>query len=262
MSERRVRGGRELGGKRTVQTTVAFAVPLGLLLALVPALAGGDGASARGTERLRFNFSFAATTPRSPTGASTHIVYPDRQGTKPEPIQRLVLRFPSRSRISQAAVPECRASDSELFTKGLSACPDDSNLGGGTGSAVTGFGPPIDPVPGDLHLFHGPGEILNVATPPGSDRVLLVSHLRIAHRRLIDTPAEDTPSSAPGGPPDGQTVGKEIKITLERIVSAAGTPFLRTPRTCPAGGAWKAALRVTYASGDRERAVSRTPCSA
>src|SRR5947208_16353928 len=101
-----------------------------------------------------FEQRFTTSQPGAATGLTSHIVFPDYKG-KPKSIARLTVELPAGTHFDERAVPECTASDAELLSLGLSACPRDSEIGGGTSKVVTGFGPPTDPIPGDVHVFHG-----------------------------------------------------------------------------------------------------------
>ena len=87
---------------------------------------------------------------------------------KPSPLRSAVLRFPEGTRFDSAAAPQCTASDAELTVLGSSACPAASQLTQGAFSAITGFGAPIDPLAGDLHVFNALGQIIEVITVPGT----------------------------------------------------------------------------------------------
>lgn len=115
-----------------------------------------------------------------------------------------------------------------------------------------------------MHIFHAPGQLLSIATPPNSDRVLVIGHLHIEGRRLVNVVAEDSnPPSAPGGPPDGLTNTESVKVeTQPRSSGKHGDRrhFLTTPRRCPDSGHWTSRMIVTYEDGEVERSKSRTPC--
>ena len=206
-------------------------------------------------DSLVYEHRFTTDAPGASAGMAAHIVYPDYAG-KPKAVARLVVELPVGSGFDEGVVAVCRASDAELLAQGLSACPPASRVGGGTGSVVTGFGPPIDPLRGDVHIFHGPGQLMNVGTLPGSDRVAVIDRGRIEGNRLIH--AEGS-APAPGGPPDGRTSGKEVSLRLEPR-SAGPRRFLATPPDCPGGGAWTFRLIATYVDGTSDSASSTSPC--
>ena len=207
-----------------------------------------------------FEQRFTTSQPGAATGMTSHIVFPDYKG-KPKSIARLTVELPEGTHFDEAAVPECTASDAELLSLGLSACPRDSEIGGGTSKVVTGFGPPTDPIPGDVHVFHGPGQLMNLGTPPGSDRVVVIGRGRIAGRRIVYTLISPSSPPYPGGPPDWRTSAKEVTLSLDRR-SAGGHDFLTTPTSCPATGSWTFGLTLLYEDGTSDSATSPTPCRA
>jgi hypothetical protein len=210
------------------------------------------GAIAR-ADTFVYEHRFTTDVPGNGTGMAAHIVYPDYAG-KPKSADRVVVELPAGSRFDESAVPVCRATDADLYSRGLSACPAQSRVGGGDGSVVTGFGPPFDPLRGDLHVFHGPGELMNVGTLPGSDRVAVIDRGRIDGRRVVQDPAP-----APGGPPDGRTSGKEVRLRIDAR-SAAGRSFLTTPADCPSAGSWTFRITAHYEDGTSDSATSTSPC--
>jgi hypothetical protein len=218
---------------------------LALLLAATPA------AHAAG---LGFEQRFSSRQPGTSTGARIHLVYPD-YGGKPKAQARLVISLPEGTRFDESVVPACPAANEDFFVQGRGACAPESQVGAGTGSAATGFGPPVDPVAAEGRVFHGPGSLINVFTAPGTDRVLVVSRVHISGSTLTDVVAQDTPSSSPGGPPDGQTNGKEVDLTVQ-----TRGMFLTTPPECPGTGAWTAHAVVTYTDGTSDSGTSTTPC--
>jgi hypothetical protein len=188
-------------------------------------------------------------------------VYPDGSAGKPKSVRAETIEFPEGTVIDLAAAPQCPASDGELQAFGLGACPSETVLGQGPGSAVTGFGPPIDPVTGDGHLINGRGEILSATSPSGSDRVLTIDHLKVRGNRVVD----ESPASAPGGPPDGKTALKKFDLTVParvRTVGGAAHRLFTTPLTCPRDGAWVSHLAVIFDDGSTEVATATTPCDA
>jgi hypothetical protein len=205
-----------------------------------------------------FEQRFTTSRPGAATGMTSHIVFPDYNG-KPKSIARLTIELPEGTRFDERAVPECAASDAELLSVGLSACPRDSEIGRGTSNVVTGFGPPTDPIPGDIHVFHGPGQVMNLGTPPGSDRVVVIGRGRIAGRRIVYTLISQSSPPYPGGPPDWRTSAKEVTLRLDSR-SAGGHDFLVTPTSCPATRYWTFGLTLLYEDGSGDSATSPTPC--
>ena len=214
----------------------------GVVAACIALLAAAPAAHA---EELVFELGLTAREPGAATGLTAHIVYPD-YGDQPKQQASLVVELPPGTRFDESAKPACTASDEELAARGLSACPPDTEVGRGTGSVASPFGP----MSGDIHLLHAPGEIVNAATLPGSDRVVVVARGAIDENRLLyDTSDDYPPSSSPPAPP-----GKEVTQGID------ASPFLLTPPVCPPGGLWRSRFTVTYFDGTTDAAESTTPC--
>src|SRR5207244_2907117 len=118
------------------------------------------------------DFSLGLTSPASgsPTGVKVHVLF-HRAGdpnAKPPALRSAVIDAPAGTRFDSGAVTECTASDAEIHVLGSDACPAESQLTLGSFSAMTGFGPPIDPLAGDDNVFNGPGQLIEIITAPGT----------------------------------------------------------------------------------------------
>ncbi len=203
---------------------------------VVAALIAGTGtASAQGSYG---DFELDLGTTEAGTEAKPSFVVryrnPDDPNGKPPPIKAAVFRLPPETRIDTAAVERCTASNEEIRAAGPSACPPGSRVGAGKLSAVTGFGPPTDPVAGDVTVFNGPDQLIEVVTVPGTQTVAGMDRLTIEGNVLTAHPP-----ATPGGPPDGRTSIKDIQLTLDR------PGYVTAPPTCgSAGWGYSAPLRV------------------
>lgn len=216
--------------------------------------AGGMAAAASATtgERADFELGFSTGTPGAEAALTLHVVYKAAGDpeAKPSPIRKVVVAAPSGTRFDAGAVPACTATDDELMASGRGACPADSRIGAGKLTADTGFGPPADPVPGDLTLFNAGDEVLEVVTAPGTDRVIGTDRLRIDGSTLTGAPPV-----TPGGPPDGETAVRQIDFTIEQA-----TGFVTTPPACPDGGRWVSTGTFGFKDGAEETLESSAPC--
>src|SRR4051812_22389755 len=233
----------------------SYTVTLATALAL--ALAGGAAPASAEPGRLAdFGLHFTSTAPNTPTGLSVHIVLRragDPNG-KPSPIRSAVITLPSGWRSDSGAVPQCTAGDDELKTRGSDACPPDTQLTVGSFSAITGFGPPVDPLAGDDHVFNGPSQLIEVITAPGS------SLSPAADRLTIDgTTITAHPPKAPGGPPDGESAVRSIDFAIP-VRAAAGRSLFTTPPDCPGSGRWTSTGTFGFADGSTDTVASVTPC--
>lgn len=211
-----------------------------------------SGASAEAGHRADFSLGLTSSAPAASTGLTISVRFkaPDDPEAKPPPVKGVVLDAPAGTRFDTTTVTRCEASDAELRARGLSACPSDSKVGFGGFSAITGFGPPVDPFVADNHVFNGPDQIIEVVTFKGTDRTAGFDRLTIDGSTLTAHPP-----TTPGGPPDGRTATR----TIDFAIPARGA-FITTPRQCPADGSWISRGHFTFEDGGTETVASRTPC--
>jgi hypothetical protein len=222
------------------------AVPIVLLLAL------GPGAPADAGERADFDLRFAAQSPASPTKWTLHLRYkaPGDPDAKPYAIRRLSLRPPPGTRINVGTHTPCDAADAEIRLLGDRACPAASRIGDGGLTAMTGFGPPLDPYPTHLSLFSTRDGLVEVVKDARVSAVLAIERLTVRDGALTATPVV-----VPGGPPDGKIAARDIDWT----VSSHG--WLTTPAVCPRSGQWTSTGTFTFDDGATVTERSTTPCN-
>jgi hypothetical protein len=223
-----------------------------LLTGAAVALAACGSAPAQAADRGDFTLGLGTRTPGAATTVRFDIVFrnPDDPNAKPPPITGGVYRLPAGLRIATDAVPQCTATDDELRSRGPDACPADSRVGAGTLRAITGFGPPADPADGDVTVFNGPGQMIEVVTAHGTTATVGFDRLTIDGNRLIAHPP-----STPGGPPDGQTAIKEIHLLIDR------TGYATTPPTCARSAGWEYGASLEFADGGRAEVSHVLPCT-
>jgi len=227
------------------RTIVAIAL---VALALVP-----PSSAPAARQHVELGLSLTNLTPGAATGMRLRLGLPDRNG-KPPVLRRIVYELPPGTAIDATVVPACRATEDDLNTRGSGACPAATKVGGGTLTAVTGFGPPVAPLLTEATIFQGVGEFIEVFTPPGSDRVLAIDHAKIGPGTLTLSPPP-----SPGGPPDGHSTPRDIDFVFpERSID--GRPLLRTPPGCAGPGGWVSRVTATYDGGETETATATTPC--
>lgn len=204
------------------------------------------------------DFTGALTTHRAaaPTGLRVHVLLhrPGNRSAKPSPLRSAVVRLPAGLRFDTTAVPRCTASDAAIRVLGSKACPEASELTVGKFSAVTGFGPPVDPLAGDDHVFNGPRQLIEIITAPGAflspafDRLTISGSTLTAH-----------PPKAPGGPPDGESSVRSLDFAVP-VRARAGRTLIRAPRRCPATRRWTSTATFGFADGSHDTVASRSPC--
>ena len=227
-----------------------------LLIAVAAAAIAASPAYAESGRLADFTLRLSSKKPGTPTGLQTQFRlreegHPD---AKPSPIRSASIHLPNGLRFDSGAVPQCKASDAELHALGTAACPSDSQLTIGPFTAMTGFGPPIDPVKGDDHVFNGPGQLIEVIAAPGTpvspgfDRLTISGSTVTAH-----------PPATPGGPPDGETAVRSIGFAVP-VRTAAGRSLVTTPPRCPKTRRWMTTATFRFADGDTDTVLSATPC--
>ena len=202
-------------------------------------LMGTGTASAQGSYG-DFGFDLRTLEPGSEAKPTFIVAYrnPNDPNGKPPAITSAVFRLPPGTRIDTNAVDRCTATNEEIRAQGpAAACPPGSKVGSGKLTAVTGFGPPTDPVAGDVTVFNGPDELIEVVTVPGTqtvagmDRLTIDGHVLTAH-----------PPNTPGGPPDGRTSVKDIEIRIDR------GGYVTAPAECGSAG-WGYSAHYEFANG-------------
>jgi hypothetical protein len=224
------------------------------VIGLAVTMASLVGAVSASAAQLIADLHLTSQVPGTPSGAVLKLIRPDGPDGKPKPEAVGVFELPDGTIINEAAVPACTKDDATWQLEGESACPD-SHIGEGFATAITGFGPPVDPLTIDLHWYHAPGQIVALYTAHETTApVLKVARVHIKGATFV-APL-DLP---PGYPPGTKTVPKESYVALDRLVSEKGA-FITTPSTCPPSGQWVSRVTLTYDDGTTDSATSTAPC--
>ena len=217
--------------------------------ALIAALAPATGQAG---PRVDYLHTFTTSAPGTSTGVAAQILYrhPRDPNAKPIPVRQEVFTFPAGTRWDESIVPDCTASDAELQARGESACPEETRVGSGQGTMMTGFGPEA-PMTVDA-WDDGSGTVLLAGSedPP----IRLATRIR-RHGRVV---VVNVPR-APGGPPDGETAIRRVHNVFPPF-SAGDRAYMRTPAVCPPSGVWRWHGRFTFADGAVEENVYHQPC--
>jgi hypothetical protein len=120
---------------------------------------------------------------------------------------------------------------------------------------MTGFPSPESTFATDVTVLQGKGELLDMFRAKGSEQTLAVDHVKISGRTLIDQP-----QSVPGGPPDGRSAVRDVRLRI-RARTAGGHAYLRTPPSCPSKKRWASRFTAFYDDGVTDVAFATTPCS-
>ena len=238
------------------RATRQLAVGTAILAVALPAVALGQAGS-----RQAATFAFDQQRPARSTGASLAIDYanPQDPAAKPPAVQRVVIKLAAGTAIDDSVPARCAASDQELIARGPEACPGASVIGGGEIDVDTGAEGPGRVLQNRVTVFNNTGQlILLLETTSGAPR-------RLVARSVVkgDTITTDVPPT-PGGPPDGFSAIKRVRLRLEPLSTGHGTDvrnYLTTPSSCPADGAWANELSFTYRDGGSYTVPSPSPCA-
>jgi hypothetical protein len=222
----------------------------------VLATVGGAGTGvAAASDRLVAELKLTAHRPNQPTGGTLHLVWPTGEDGKPKTQRVGVFRLPAGTRVNEAAIPACTATDAELRARGGAACPEGSALGPGRVTFVSGIGSPLDPVALDNDWYHAPGQIVGVFHPPGSPApVVAVNRVDIEGSAFVARPA-----LPPGYPPGSKTAPKQSDQEIFGLSTTRGA-FLTTPPRCPRSGRWISHAKMIFEDGSVQRTTSVTRC--
>ena len=185
-------------------------------------------------------------------------VNPDAPNAKPPAVAKVVIRYPEGTTIDTSVPARCEAPNAQLIASGASACPTASKVGVGELDLDTGI--------------EGPGRILrnNVTLLNNKDELILLledksdSSRRIVTRVAIQgTTLTSEVTAVPGGPPDGFTAIKRVRLRVDPYATGSGNRrrgYLVTPPSCPSSGYWTSVVSFTYRDGKTETLASPSPC--
>jgi hypothetical protein len=202
-----------------------FVLGVVALALLVPSAAADTTAPLYAKMKQRFTTS----EPGHATGWSFDgALKPYPAGEQVPPQRSVDFVFPRGTRGNLGAVPSCLASDEQITSEGLAACPAAAQVG--TGEAGLFFGT-AGTLTTQLHVFVAEPELV-VAFTSESGAVLRVLRGTVTRDRITATLP---PVSAPGG-------YELAVVTFKLEFPRAGTrkrPLLRTPKSCPKSKRWK-----------------------
>jgi hypothetical protein len=230
------------GRRRPIGSSLLACCLAWLFVLAAPALA----------EQSDFSVLLDPATPATNAALRLHILYrdPANPDGKPSPIRHLVINAPAGTAINTGAVPRCDASDQQIQAQGPGACPANSQVGSGTLTALTGFGPPIDPFTGNVTIFNNGHGWIEVVQDQHSGATIADDRIQASGDTLTGNPP-----STPGGPPDGQTAVRAVDFTFP-----ASARYFTTPPNCPRAGAWTWTAAFTFADGSTQHVESTSGC--
>ena len=207
------------------------------------------------TDRGGYDLELSTTEPGASTGLQFRVLYkhPDDPEAKPPPVTGAVFELPPGLRIDNGALPKCTASDEDFRAQGRAACPDETHVGAGKLTAMTGT-PGADPVNTDVEVYNGDGELVEVVFFEGTNTVAGMDRLTIEDGRLVAHPP-----ATPGGPPDGRTAVREIRLELPARAGEGGRAYVTAPPECLTG-TWISRAHYEFEDGGKTTVTSESPC--
>lgn len=194
-------------------------------------------------------FTYSSATPNTPSGFDSLATFsdPGEPGGKPKELVRIKVGFHPGTRIDTAALPRCRASDTNVRILGLRACPGSTRLGIVHAEGVISTGLRFNPVG---HLFNARRGIIVVATVDG---------------RYVTSFRDDLTR-------DKLTVNFRIPRGISftsfkphiprhfRKHAGKRRAYMRTPPSCPPSGTWTTNVTFIYRDGSTQDHAVATPC--
>jgi hypothetical protein len=155
-------------------------------------------------------------------------------GEQPPVVRRGVFRLAAGTHADTGAVGRCAASDDELQSRGLAACPAGSRIGSG-----------------EADVFLGQGGDATLAVTAFNTRAGLVAALSLDDHVIRTIRARVRGSRVSVTFPRVELAGGfEAALTrFELRIRPAGTPqrpWARTPENCPKDGRWRTRYIATY----------------
>jgi hypothetical protein len=225
-------------------------------LASLPVAAGAQSESRQSAAS-----EFVESRPGEPTGLRLAIDYvnPSDPNAKPPAVQKVVVKLQPGTSIDTSVPALCKASNGELMTNGASACPAASKVGGGEIDVDTGLPGAERNLENAVTLLNNKDELIFLLESKGG------APSKTVLRAPIDGAAVTTETPPlPGGPPDGFSAVKRVRLTLDRVSAGQGSnrrSYVTTPRQCPAAGSWTNSATFTYRDGVSQTVANGSPCT-
>jgi len=236
-----------------VRGTSIAAVALLAALTAAPAARAADGARQSGA------FTWTTAQPGAPTGYTMAVDFfdPADPAAKPHTLKTLTVRFPRGAVVDTTVLPQCKATDAELYLEGPAACPRDTAIGGGT--IVTDTGSTMSGVPryavNDVTQFNNQDEVIGVAVSRTDPPVTAVSRSKLEGQ----TSTTEIPVFPGGPPPEPFTAFRQMRLSVPAIVRDR-RPYAVAPPTCPRRGFWTIEMTFAYYDAVSQTIASHSPC--
>ena len=227
----------------------------------VTLLSGSGVAVGQGGSRQSASLDFDEQHPGETTGTRLAIDYvnPSDPAAKPPAVQRVVLRLAPGTTFDTSVPPRCEASDQQLMAGGASACDAASRVGGGELDLDTGTAGPGRVLQYNVTLLNNAGQLIFLLESKSNPSSRIV-----ARAAVQGTTITTDVSAVPGGPPDGFTAIKRVRLKLDPRSTGQGAnrrSYVATPASCPSDRRWTSSATFTYRDGVSQTVASSSPCA-
>jgi len=230
-----------------------------VLVAALPCTAAFAGPRESPQSYLRYS----TETPGAPAGTDLHVwfVNPTDPNGKPYGVQNMVIHSPSGSSVDTTMMPQCKATDAEIYLEGAAACPANTFLGGGFAVSDSGPSSPSRYSHTTISNFNNQDEVVGIGVNDD------IPAIKTIDRSKYDQQAGTLTSTFPlfPGPPDPSTNEPFIPISELSITfpphTAGDKTYIRTPPTCPPSRHWTFVLDFIYRDGTVDTITSDSPCA-
>ena len=233
---------------------------LATLIACCVALVAAAPANADSTPAGDVNFPFTSTQPGSPTGVVLYVLYkdPNNPNAKPSAVDRILFTAPEGTVFDGAAVPACKATDSELQQRSKAACPTDTVVGEGYITVMAGVpGESPKGFPLDATVYNTGDGLIQLFTDQGTGAYTAHERLPFRSKNSFEGP---NIADTPGFGSDGRSAAREVSIVFPLTRGPSGKSFITTPPDCPPSRLWTARFDWRNADGNSYTANSTMPC--
>lgn len=237
-----------------------FRAAVALVLA-VPALTS-PAAFAGPRESPNSYMQYTTTQPGAPTGTDLHVwfVNPTDPNAKPYAVQNMIVHTPTGGVVDTTALPQCHATDAEIYLEGFDACPADTLLGGGFAVSDSGPNSPSRYSRTTIQNYNNQDEVVGIGINDD------IPAIRNIDRSKYDYQANTLTSTFPlfpavPEPPTNEPYMpiSELAISFPAHASGAKT-YARTPPTCPPSRHWTFVVDFVYRDGTTDTITSESPC--
>jgi hypothetical protein len=225
---------------------------------LAVALAVPSLAAAQEGSRQTASLLFDERRPGVSTGSKLAVDYvnPADPQAKPPAVQKVVIAL-APGTVIDTTVPElCTASNADLMSRGPAACPPGSRVGGGQIDLDTGTPGPGRVLANDVTMLNNRGELILLLESKSEPRSRIVARTTVEGGTIT---SEVSP--VPGGPPDGFTAIKRVRLNLEPRSVEGERGYVTTPPVCPSEGVWTNTVTFTYRDGVSQTLRDLSPCA-